>query len=90
MISFRELKREILSRSSKGRLVWQCTECKKLSVWKRGWRTFGSLLQQEGGYCEAVFCSRKCADQSGLLYGDALAVPSPQSIRYDGKFYSQW
>jgi hypothetical protein len=46
--------------NEEGRRVWQCSACGVKGIWAEGWQGYGSLLDEDDGYFQAVTCSKGC------------------------------
>ena len=43
---------------------WRCDGCGKIAPWGKGWRSFGTIAEQDDGLLRWVSCSKACADAS--------------------------
>lgn len=41
---------------------WRCDGCGKIAPWGKGWRSFGTIAEQDDGLLRWVSCSKACAD----------------------------
>jgi hypothetical protein len=49
-----------LPRDGEGRRIWQCTRCATKGPWTPGWVGYGSMMDEDDGFFQAVFCSDAC------------------------------